>query len=475
MSLILINRDGPELQKCWERPESSLPFVNISVQMYGILKEELSFFEVEGFSEALFFKKNPEKEITEGWFVLSKYNQFVNKIKIKIKNDPSYLDRLLKKIEVIFEEFKIYSERSKEVEVKITQNEDLLEIANYYYNLSYKSVIAAWSFDIIGWVMLDILESELKKQGLFSYEKIIILTSYGIRSIIVEEKTELSHLIKEGLTENKLRDHYKKWHFVKTGTPVDQSPSFEAFKKSIDEIKSNHAEEILKIEEKRENELMEFNKNFIEIKDQNLSNLINITRKFIELKNNERILIHKYVGESLNVIISISQKLGLNPEYANYISSEEILQLIRKEIEKESLEAAAAKRRKEGFIFKFNNKKLLPLQIEEKMVILRGFSASKGYIKGKVKIIQSFSREKNSFNPGEILVTSMTTPDFVPLMEKASAIITNEGGILCHAAIVSREFGIPCIVGTEKATEVLHNGDLIEVDATNYEGKITVI
>ena len=61
----------------------------------------------------------------------------------------------------------------------------------------------------------------------------------------------------------------------------------------------------------------------------------------------------------------------------------------------------------------------------------------------------------------------MTRPEFVPLMKKAGGIITNEGGITSHAAIISRELGIPCIIGTKIATKVLHDGDLVEVDADN--------
>lgn len=65
----------------------------------------------------------------------------------------------------------------------------------------------------------------------------------------------------------------------------------------------------------------------------------------------------------------------------------------------------------------------------------------------------------------------MTNPDYTILMNKACAIVTDEGGVTCHAAIVSRELGIPCIVGTKNATQILHNGDLIKVDAV--QGIIT--
>jgi len=84
-------------------------------------------------------------------------------------------------------------------------------------------------------------------------------------------------------------------------------------------------------------------------------------------------------------------------------------------------------------------------------------------VKGKVKIIKDPVLEP--FQQGDILVTSMTRIEFVPLMKKALAIITDEGGIACHAAIVSRELGIPCLIGTKIATQVLKDGDLVEVDA----------
>ena len=68
---------------------------------------------------------------------------------------------------------------------------------------------------------------------------------------------------------------------------------------------------------------------------------------------------------------------------------------------------------------------------------------------------------------GEIIVSSMTRPEMVVAMKKAAAIITDEGGITSHAAIVSRELGIPCILGTKIATKVFKNGDIAEVDANN--------
>lgn len=111
-------------------------------------------------------------------------------------------------------------------------------------------------------------------------------------------------------------------------------------------------------------------------------------------------------------------------------------------------------------------------------VLVRGLSASPGLASGVVHVIDS-PDDIDQFKKGEILVTLMTSPDWVPAMKKAAAIVTNNGGMTCHAAIVSREMQIPCIVGTKSkkvaATDVLKTGDVITVDATNgivYEGKV---
>lgn len=95
---------------------------------------------------------------------------------------------------------------------------------------------------------------------------------------------------------------------------------------------------------------------------------------------------------------------------------------------------------------------------------IRGQVAFTGKIAGKVHIVKN-AMQMLDIKSGEILVSPMTTPDFLPAMKKAAAIVTDEGGITCHAAIVSRELKIPCVIGTKTATKVLKDGDLVEVDA----------
>ncbi len=107
--------------------------------------------------------------------------------------------------------------------------------------------------------------------------------------------------------------------------------------------------------------------------------------------------------------------------------------------------------------------------------ILTGLAASPGIGSGKIKIIETL-KDLDKINKGDILVTEMTNPDMVVTMQKSAAIVTNEGGLTAHAAIVSREMGIPCVVGTQEATTKLKEGEIITVNGFTgkiYRGKIS--
>jgi phosphohistidine swiveling domain-containing protein len=110
---------------------------------------------------------------------------------------------------------------------------------------------------------------------------------------------------------------------------------------------------------------------------------------------------------------------------------------------------------------------------EEKIDVkmFKGSSASLGKAQGKVRLLYSKS-DMAALQEGEIVVSPMTSSYFDPVLPRAAAIVTDEGGITCHAAIISRELGIPSIIGTKVATKALRTGDLIEVDADNGVVKV---
>ena len=114
-----------------------------------------------------------------------------------------------------------------------------------------------------------------------------------------------------------------------------------------------------------------------------------------------------------------------------------------------------------------------PAPTEEFVPVIKGLPASPGIYAGRVKVVLNHEEAAKLMEEGDILVTKMTNPDWVPYMRMAGAIVTDDGGMTCHAAIVSRELGIPCIVGTREATKVLKTGTYYTVDATSgvvYEG-----
>lgn len=106
--------------------------------------------------------------------------------------------------------------------------------------------------------------------------------------------------------------------------------------------------------------------------------------------------------------------------------------------------------------------------------ILQGYGASPGLVSGKVCIVMDV-RETSKVQEGDIMVATMTNPDMVPAMKKVAGIITDEGGMTCHAAIVSRELGTPAVVGTKQATKLLKDGQIVTIDGEKgliYEGNV---
>jgi phosphohistidine swiveling domain-containing protein len=97
--------------------------------------------------------------------------------------------------------------------------------------------------------------------------------------------------------------------------------------------------------------------------------------------------------------------------------------------------------------------------------VIHGVPGWGGRLQGRVRVVMS-DDDMLHMEPGEVLVTTMTQPRLMLAVEKAGAIVTDEGGMLCHAVLVSREFNLPCVIGTERATHILRTGDLVNVDAT---------
>lgn len=172
----------------------------------------------------------------------------------------------------------------------------------------------------------------------------------------------------------------------------------------------------------------------------------------------------------------LENKLALKQDLLQYLTSREFKHFLSSQVLPEDMEKRKDFVLIENFhrrekIF-FENKALVKIgeiDVSKKQMDVRkikGYAAFRGVARGKVKILR-LVKDAQKIKKGDILVTAMTDPRYVPAMKRATAFVTDEGGITCHAAIVAREMKKPCIIGTKIATQVLKDGDLVEVDADN--------
>lgn len=229
--------------------------------------------------------------------------------------------------------------------------------------------------------------------------------------------------------------------------------------------------------ENRKRYQLESRETAIEVLGQKLgTRLANVVSRFLFLRSERLDAFFISYGKVCDVLEHAAGALGLTPpKVILWLGWQEISAALRNGQLDPGLVAAAAERMRLGFEFES-----LDGMIEWNAISpsadagattsqgsadeLYGVTACGGTIEGKVRLLQS-DADMLAMEKGEILVTTMTVPGLMLAVEKASAIVTDEGGMLCHAAIVSREFNIPCVIGTGSATHQLRTGDVVEVRA----------
>lgn len=183
---------------------------------------------------------------------------------------------------------------------------------------------------------------------------------------------------------------------------------------------------------------------------------------------------HETIQFDLSVARQISRLTKLPPDLVLHMTRNEVVACFSKNAVPSASELRS-RRKNSVLVFLKKNPYLATgreadrikniLTREKKTGSLQGQTAYPGKVSGTVRVVHNPQTVK-IFNKGDILVTGMTRPEFLPLMKKAGAVVTDAGGILSHAAIVAREIRKPCVIGTKTATRTLKDGDSIEVDAT---------
>ena len=170
------------------------------------------------------------------------------------------------------------------------------------------------------------------------------------------------------------------------------------------------------------------------------------------------------------LLLRAAKTLKISNNLATMLTPDELIDVLNNKIKiaKEEL----IKRKKGCYFYLYKNKidfhyeKLEFVKTEHmaRKDLVTGNVAHQGKAVGRVKIINK-EKDMSKFNKGDILISINTNPSLMPIIDKAAAIVTDEGGVLCHAAIISRELNKPCVIGTEVATEIFKDNDLVEVDA----------
>jgi phosphoenolpyruvate synthase/pyruvate phosphate dikinase len=397
-----------------------------------------------------------------------------------------YTDDLIKKWKKLSSEFYEICKKIEKTDLKKISKD---ELANIYEKFK-DSYIEEYALGLLTDAVGVFLEEEIKKAlSKISDKKkmnyyFITLTEPLIPSFISQEQYELYKL---ALNKKNLEEHQKKWYWIQNDYYRSIILKKEYFAGRIKEHLKNIIQlkdYIKKYEQGSKEILNNKEKIFTELKsDKKFRILIMLAEKYInfqDLRKKANLIADHYITLFLD-----ETKRRTKSDLLEHTTGDELLEIIKKEEISEDFKEILKKRKEiNGLLFTPEKTDMLnyeeTLELEKEFQQIRkeeetdelfGHIASTGKIIAEVSVISGPS-EFHKMKKGNIIVTSMTRPEFMPILKDASGIITNEGGITCHAAIVSRELNTPCIVGTQIATQILKDGDLVELNANHGVIKI---
>lgn len=413
------------------------------------------------------------------------YNEFVEKAK-----DSNFLYQWGKVCVKTGEEIIRSTDKYKKTNWQNEPDKKLLEIIEKFFD--FESRLWGGSF-FYGWyfyfndVYFFKLEEELKNKLKDKFNEVwqYVLTPSG-NTMMGEEKQALLKIAKrfKKFFKEDINNHFEKYAFVNKYYFWGEGYTVEEINKRLKEI-------ISKGERYIDQEIKKFEKKDININNYNLSaetkNIIKGIKEMAHALSLADDSTNYFCYYLTPLYKEAARRFGLSADELVSMTFDEIKKSFK--IKKSSVSEDILKERlkdhaliyiedKTQILIKNNLEEYKKRELKnidtDNIKSLKGTVAfaQKEKIKAKVKIINS-DQIVNKFKKGEILVAPMTNPTYLPAMQKAAAIITDDGGILCHASIVSREIHIPCIVGTKIATQVFKDGDLVEVDTE--KGIINII
>lgn len=392
----------------------------------------------------------------------------------RIKSDPNYLKKLQKDWQEELHQFDLIIDKIDRTNLSKLSNKALIDLYDKFYNLYLTEYTR---FMAIG----DALSMHADRYLMPEFEKVLGKDFNKVFPELIKTK-HLSFLEEEQIDHQKIASKFK------IGKNIDKD--LEKHSRKYFYIENNYAKAIyLKPEDflnkiKNESNQSELQKDKLVNNSQELikkyhlskwhKTLLYIMDEFFGIQDTRKkyVLISNYY--QFKFLEELSKRSGIDLDLLKYSVFPEFVDILYSKFDKSIFEerkniCLCIQTPKNYEIFTGEDAvnlldKFLNINKEQKE--LKGIVASKGVASGNVKIILK-THDMINMNKGDILVTSMTRPEMLSAMRLAGAIVTDEGGITCHAAIISRELGIPCIIGTKIATQILKDGDTVEVDANN--------
>jgi phosphohistidine swiveling domain-containing protein len=275
--------------------------------------------------------------------------------------------------------------------------------------------------------------------------------------------------------------HAKKWWWTVMGWGQHRPLDEKTIKKNLSKIKSIKALlAALKKDERNRRATLKLKSRLIQKLPKDAIPLLSAFEVLAKMHDTRKEMQMRMMNGGFAITKELLKKSHIPLAYRNFISVEEYVKLadnIKPPLKE------LGDRTKAYWCQIFSNGKILmlsgqkaALRIKQSKIgksensqnsYIQGVCASPGTARGRARVELNAQILNRTIKPGEILVTSQTTPEFAPAIKKAAAIVTDEGGITSHAAIVSRELTKPCVIGAKFATEILKTGDLVEVDANH--------
>ncbi len=415
-----------------------------------------------------------ENNYTHWYWNDSDLTRIRNKFFSRLKKDPHYLKKLQAKWKVSLREFEKIVEKTHHTDLSRLSNKELIKS----YEVFYQKFLDEFAFfmtlgDAISMHADRYIVPEFEKVLGSDFSKIfpqLVTTKH--KSFLEQEQEDRYRLIKiykktKKIPRKVLESHSMKYHYITNNYAKVKYLSANDFlklvrKDVVDKAGLTTKTKIIPKEKlfKKYN-ISKWQKQVLYVLDEFFG--IQDTRK-------KYVLISNYYQSRF--LCEAAKRSKINFELLQYSIFPEFEQIINKKINRkvfqERKKLCVCIQRNENYKVYTGQlaQSVLDHFIKTKKDIkeIKGIVASKGKAKGTVKKILKI-HDMINMNEGDILVSSMTRPEMLPVMKQADAIITDEGGLTSHAAIVARELGIPCIIGTKIATRVFKDGDKVEVDA----------